>query len=175
MRRTGFLIVLLSCVLCLCLLSTTTTVISVLLSFLPLDAPSSSSLPLFLTILLYLCFSSTYLINWTISVRGFHVNGSMRDELSPENTKQSKSLEISSNANILQELFIVLSGAPNTQSARQTPKFCFLVEHVAAYATFRSIGSPRWNIDSESSLHPTSPSSSTQTPFPSREKSVVFA
>jgi hypothetical protein len=32
-------------------------------------------------------------------------------------------------------LFILLSGAPNTQSAYQTPKFCFLVEHVAAYAT----------------------------------------
>jgi hypothetical protein len=28
-------------------------------------------------------------------------------------------------------LFTVLSGAPNTQSARQTPKYCFLVGHVA--------------------------------------------
>jgi hypothetical protein len=36
-------------------------------------------------------------------VRGFHANGSTRDKLSPENTKQSKSLEISSNVNILQE------------------------------------------------------------------------
>jgi hypothetical protein len=27
-------------------------------------------------------------------------------------------------------LFTVLSGAPNTQSARQTPKYCFLVGHV---------------------------------------------
>jgi hypothetical protein len=35
--------------------------------------------------------------------RGFHANGSTRDMLSPENTKQSKSLEISSNVNILQE------------------------------------------------------------------------
>jgi hypothetical protein len=43
------------------------------------------------------------LINWTISVRGFHANGSTRDMLSPENTKQSKSLKISSNVNILQE------------------------------------------------------------------------
>jgi hypothetical protein len=31
------------------------------------------------------------------------LNGSTRDKLSPENTKQSKSLEISSNVNILQE------------------------------------------------------------------------
>jgi hypothetical protein len=36
-------------------------------------------------------------------VRGFHANGSTRDKLSPEKTKQSKSLEISSKANILQE------------------------------------------------------------------------
>jgi hypothetical protein len=28
------------------------------------------------------------------------------------------------------KLFTVLSGAPNTQSARQTPKYCFLVVHV---------------------------------------------
>jgi hypothetical protein len=27
-------------------------------------------------------------------------------------------------------LFTVLSGVPNTQSARQTPKYCFLVGHV---------------------------------------------
>jgi hypothetical protein len=27
-------------------------------------------------------------------------------------------------------LFTVLSGAPNTKSARQTPKYCFLVGHV---------------------------------------------
>jgi hypothetical protein len=57
MRRTGFLIVLLRCILCLCFLCTTATVISVLLSFLPLNA-SSSSLPLFLTIFLSLCLSS---------------------------------------------------------------------------------------------------------------------
>jgi hypothetical protein len=28
------------------------------------------------------------------------------------------------------KLFTVLSGAPNTQSARQTPKYCFLLGHV---------------------------------------------
>jgi hypothetical protein len=35
-------------------------------------------------------------------VRGFHSYGSTKDKLSPENTKQSKSIEISSNVNILQ-------------------------------------------------------------------------
>jgi hypothetical protein len=54
-------------------------------------------------------------------------------------------------------LFTVISGAPNTQSARQMPKYCFLVRHTyVAYATFRSTGSPRRSIDSQSSLPPTS-------------------
>jgi hypothetical protein len=47
--------------------------------------------------------------------RGFHANGSTRDKLSPENTKQSKSLEISSNVNILQEVLksCLLAGKAN--------------------------------------------------------------
>jgi hypothetical protein len=40
-------------------------------------------------------------------VRGFHANGSTRDKISSENTKQSKSLEeMSPNINILQEAFV---------------------------------------------------------------------
>jgi hypothetical protein len=73
-------------------------------------------------------------------------------------------------------LFTVLSGAPNTQSACQTPKYCFSVGHVCfAYATFRSTGSPWQSIDSQSSVPPTSSIIySTQTPFPRREKSAVL-
>jgi hypothetical protein len=54
-------------------------------------------------------------------------------------------------------LFTVLSGAPNTQSARQTPKYCFLVGHVCCKRNIPQYRlSPAEYIDSQSSLPPTS-------------------
>jgi hypothetical protein len=51
-------------------------------------------------------------------------------------------------------LFTMLSEAPNTQSARQTPKYCFLlVGHVGCIHNIpQYTGSPQRSVDSGSSL-----------------------
>jgi hypothetical protein len=72
-------------------------------------------------------------------------------------------------------LFTVLSGAQNTQSARQTPKYCFLVGHVCCIHNI-----PQYRFSPAEYRQPKLPSSYQlhhlvlKTPFPSREKSAVF-
>jgi hypothetical protein len=51
-------------------------------------------------------------------------------------------------------LFTVLSGAPNTQSARQTPKYCFLVGHICC---IRNI--PQYRLSPAEYKQPKLPSS----------------
>jgi hypothetical protein len=56
--------------------------------------------------------------------------------------------------NVYLTLFTVLSGAPNTQSVRQTPKYCFLVGHVSC---IRNI--PQYRLSPAEYRQPKLPSS----------------
>jgi hypothetical protein len=72
-------------------------------------------------------------------------------------------------------LFTVLSGAPNTQSACQTPKYCFLVGHVCMHTQHSAVQAhPGGVLTVKASFLLSAPPSSTQTPFPSHEKSAVL-